>query len=57
MNKEVGEVFPCVDVAGSVSSWKCDVEMKIDDKVMCYFESSNTPVDKEGYLYKKVGHN
>lgn len=27
--------------------------MKIDDKVMCYFESSNTPVDKEGYLYKK----
>lgn len=27
--------------------------MKIDEKVMCYFESSNTPVDKEGYLSKK----
>lgn len=27
--------------------------MKIDEKVMCYYESSNTPVDKEGYLYKK----
>lgn len=27
--------------------------MKIDEKVMCYFESSDTPVDKEGYLYKK----
>lgn len=27
--------------------------MKIDEKVMCYFESSNTPVDKQGYLYKK----
>ncbi|XP_072312676.1 sesquipedalian-1-like [Eucyclogobius newberryi] len=27
--------------------------MKIDEKVMCYFESSNSPVDKEGYLYKK----
>lgn len=27
--------------------------MKIDEKVMCYYESSNTAVDKEGYLYKK----
>lgn len=28
--------------------------MKIDEKVMCYYyESSNTPVDKEGYLNKK----
>lgn len=27
--------------------------MKIDEKVMSYYESSNTPVDKEGYLYKK----
>lgn len=27
--------------------------MKIDEKVMCHFESSNTPVDKQGYLYKK----
>lgn len=27
--------------------------MKIDEKVLCYFESSDTPVDKEGYLYKK----
>uniref|UniRef100_A0A8C6SAH2 Sesquipedalian n=1 Tax=Neogobius melanostomus TaxID=47308 RepID=A0A8C6SAH2_9GOBI len=32
---------------------KRDVEMKIDEKVLCYFESSNTHVDKEGYLYKK----
>lgn len=27
--------------------------MKIDEKVLCYFESSDTPVDKEGYLCKK----
>ncbi|XP_077357777.1 myosin regulatory light chain 2, skeletal muscle isoform X1 [Festucalex cinctus] len=27
--------------------------MKIDEKVVSYFESSNSPVDKEGYLYKK----
>ncbi|KAL3967716.1 cytochrome CYP [Sarotherodon galilaeus] len=27
--------------------------MKIDEKVLTYFESSNSPVDKEGYLYKK----
>ncbi|KAJ0015946.1 hypothetical protein NQD34_014236 [Periophthalmus magnuspinnatus] len=27
--------------------------MKIDEKVISYFESSNTPVDKQGYLYKK----
>lgn len=27
--------------------------MKIDEKVLSSFESSNTPVDKEGYLYKK----
>ncbi|XP_019738925.1 sesquipedalian-1-like [Hippocampus comes] len=27
--------------------------MKIDEKVVSYLESSNSPVDKEGYLYKK----
>lgn len=27
--------------------------MKIDEKVVCYFESCNSPVDKEGYLSKK----
>ncbi|CAL9699105.1 unnamed protein product [Knipowitschia caucasica] len=27
--------------------------MKIDEKVICYYESSDSPVDKEGYLYKK----
>ncbi|XP_061160409.1 sesquipedalian-1-like [Syngnathus typhle] len=27
--------------------------MKIDEKVVSYFESSNSPVDKAGYLYKK----
>ncbi|XP_071318131.1 sesquipedalian-1-like [Trachinotus anak] len=27
--------------------------MKIDEKVVTYFESCNSPVDKEGYLYKK----
>lgn len=27
--------------------------MKIDEKVLTYFESCNSPVDKEGYLYKK----
>lgn len=32
----------------------CDVEMKIDEKVLAYFESCNSPVDKEGYLHKKV---
>lgn len=31
-----------------------DVEMKLDEKVMSYFESCNSPVDKEGFLYKKV---
>uniref|UniRef100_A0A3Q0S5J9 Sesquipedalian n=1 Tax=Amphilophus citrinellus TaxID=61819 RepID=A0A3Q0S5J9_AMPCI len=28
--------------------------MKIDEKVLTYFESCNSPVDKEGYLYKKI---
>ncbi|XP_054625225.1 sesquipedalian-1-like [Dunckerocampus dactyliophorus] len=27
--------------------------MKIDEKVVSFFESSNSPVDKEGYLFKK----
>ncbi|XP_061561687.1 sesquipedalian-1-like [Phycodurus eques] len=27
--------------------------MKIDEKVVSYFESSDSPVDKEGYLFKK----
>ncbi|XP_029384042.1 sesquipedalian-1-like isoform X2 [Echeneis naucrates] len=27
--------------------------MKIDEKVVAFFESCNSPVDKEGYLYKK----
>ncbi|XP_042363917.1 sesquipedalian-1-like [Plectropomus leopardus] len=27
--------------------------MKIDEKVLTYFESCTSPVDKEGYLYKK----
>ncbi|XP_040922343.1 sesquipedalian-1-like [Toxotes jaculatrix] len=27
--------------------------MKIDEKIVTYFESCNSPVDKEGYLYKK----
>lgn len=31
-----------------------DVEMKLDEKVIAYFESCNSPVDKEGFLYKKV---
>lgn len=30
--------------------------MKIDEKVVSYLESSNSPVDKEGYLYKKVNY-
>lgn len=37
-----------------ISLW-CD-EMKIDEKVVSYLESSNSPVDKEGYLYKKVNY-
>ncbi|XP_070847000.1 sesquipedalian-1-like [Chaetodon trifascialis] len=27
--------------------------MKLDGKIVSYFESCNTPIDKEGYLYKK----
>uniref|UniRef100_A0A3P8SVV3 Sesquipedalian n=1 Tax=Amphiprion percula TaxID=161767 RepID=A0A3P8SVV3_AMPPE len=27
--------------------------MKIDEKILTYFESCNSPVDKEGYLHKK----
>uniref|UniRef100_A0A3Q3IZF4 Sesquipedalian n=1 Tax=Monopterus albus TaxID=43700 RepID=A0A3Q3IZF4_MONAL len=27
--------------------------MKIDEKIVSYFESCDSPVDKEGYLYKK----
>ncbi|XP_035514985.1 sesquipedalian-1-like [Morone saxatilis] len=27
--------------------------MKLDEKVVTYFESCNSPVDKEGFLYKK----
>lgn len=35
----------------------CDAEMKIDEKILItYFESCKSPVDKEGYLYKKVRH-
>eukprot|EP00066_Takifugu_rubripes_P014515 XP_011603781.1 PREDICTED: sesquipedalian-1-like [Takifugu rubripes] len=30
-----------------------DVEMKLDEKIISYFESCNSPVDKEGFLYKK----
>lgn len=33
-----------------------DVEMKLDEKVISYFESCNSPVDKEGFLYKKVNN-
>lgn len=28
--------------------------MKLDEKIITYFESCNSPVDKEGYLCKKV---
>uniref|UniRef100_A0A8D3CHT4 Sesquipedalian n=1 Tax=Scophthalmus maximus TaxID=52904 RepID=A0A8D3CHT4_SCOMX len=28
--------------------------MKIDEKIVTYFESCTSPVDKEGYLYKKI---
>lgn len=31
-----------------------DVEMKLDEKVISYFESCNSRIDKEGFLYKKV---
>lgn len=31
--------------------------MKIDEKVVTYFESCTSPVDKEGYLYKKGERN
>ncbi|XP_061665884.1 myosin regulatory light chain 2, skeletal muscle isoform X3 [Syngnathoides biaculeatus] len=36
-----------------LSSPLCD-EMKIHEKVVAYFESSDSPVDKEGYLFKKA---
>ncbi|KAF7645322.1 hypothetical protein LDENG_00206650 [Lucifuga dentata] len=29
------------------------VEMKLDEKIVTYFDSCNSPVDKEGFLYKK----
>ncbi|XP_071752053.2 sesquipedalian-1-like isoform X3 [Centroberyx gerrardi] len=35
----------------------CDVEMKIHGKILTYFQSCNSPVDKEGYLYKKGERN
>uniref|UniRef100_A0A671YN80 Sesquipedalian n=1 Tax=Sparus aurata TaxID=8175 RepID=A0A671YN80_SPAAU len=28
--------------------------MKLDEKVVSHYESSDSPVDKEGYLYKKI---
>ncbi|XP_034049267.1 sesquipedalian-1-like isoform X2 [Thalassophryne amazonica] len=31
--------------------------MKIDEKILTHFESCNSPVDKEGYLYKKGERN
>lgn len=31
----------------------CDVEMKIHEKIVTYFESCTSQVDKEGYLFKK----
>lgn len=37
---------------GSTTTW--DAEMKIHGKILSYFESCNSPVDKEGYLNKKV---
>uniref|UniRef100_A0A3B3CQW7 Sesquipedalian n=3 Tax=Oryzias melastigma TaxID=30732 RepID=A0A3B3CQW7_ORYME len=30
-----------------------NVEMKVDEKALGYFQSCDSPVDKEGYLYKK----
>lgn len=30
--------------------------MKLDEKIVSHYESCNSPVDKEGYLYKKVRH-
>lgn len=46
------EAVSLVSVAGSLATG--DVEMKLDEKVISYFESCNSPVDKEGFLYKKV---
>lgn len=33
-----------------------DVKMKLHEKIVSYYESCQSPVDKEGYLYKKVRH-
>lgn len=33
----------------------CDVEMKIHERIVSYFESCTSQVDKEGFLHKKVG--
>lgn len=33
-----------------------DVKMKLNEKIVSYYESCQSPVDKEGYLYKKVRH-
>ena len=30
--------------------------MKIHKKILLHYQSCDSPVDKEGYLYKKVNH-
>ncbi|KAL0984482.1 hypothetical protein UPYG_G00142080 [Umbra pygmaea] len=52
---------PCYFVfTNSVSSCSYGnsvVEMKIDGKILAHFQLCNSPVDKEGYLYKKGERN
>ncbi|KAK5607149.1 hypothetical protein CRENBAI_006426 [Crenichthys baileyi] len=43
--------FPGEETA--TRSSESNVEMKLDEKVVSFFESCNSPVDKEGYLSKK----
>ncbi|KAI4808006.1 hypothetical protein KUCAC02_027769 [Chaenocephalus aceratus] len=54
--EKLGEDFELItfdkDIAVQVKA-ACDVEMKFDEKVISYFESCTSPVDKEGYLSKK----
>ncbi|KAI3365295.1 hypothetical protein L3Q82_010378 [Scortum barcoo] len=49
--QELQDKITTESTGGSVSRAPC--EMKFDEKILTHFESCNSPVDKEGYLYKK----
>lgn len=56
-NTKPGEPLSVVVYRCRFSVWPSrDVKMKLGEKIVSYYESCQSPIDKEGYLYKKVRH-